>query len=345
LLTGTAVTEDANGKTVLSYGQAITAALALARGTSDTGKILTVADALAAYERDLIARGQSPGNASVVRFHLTSALSSAPLATLTARDLVSWRDGLLANGMKPATLVRISKSLKAALNLSARHDPGIVNSNAWKNGLSGISEDFVSRNIQVLSDDQVLRVIDAAYEVDPGFGLYTEVAAITGARNSQINRLEVVDLQVSNGNGPRLMMPSSRKGRGRKPSKAPIPITKALALKLQTVAGDRAPDAPLLLRTDGKAWANSDHARFYAQAAERAGISGTMTALRHSSITRHLLRGVPIRVVAATHDTSIVMIEKTYGKFILDHSDSLARAALLESEPSPGDNVRPLRRR
>jgi integrase len=233
--------------------------------------------------------------------------------------------------MKPATLVRVSKSLKAALNLSARHDPGIVNSNAWRNGLSGISEDFVSRNIQTLSDDQVRDLITAADEVDPGFGLYVETGAVTGARNSQINRLEVADLQANNGNGPRLMMPSSRKGRSRKPNKSPVPITKTLAVKLQAAAGERALEAPLLLRADGKAWANSDHARLYAQAAKLANVNGTMTALRHSSITRQLLRGVPVRIVAVAHDTSTAMIEKTYSAYIADHADALVRGALLES--------------
>jgi integrase len=326
--------EDANGKTVLDYGQAITAALALARGSSDTGRIVTVADSLNAYERDLISRGQLPGNARMVRFHLTTALGDAPLATLTARDLVSWRDGLLANGMKPATVVRISKSFKAALNLTARRDPNVVNASAWRNGLGGISEDFVSRNIQVLDDDQVRTIIATAYTVDPGFGLYVETAAVTGARNSQINRLAVADLQA-NGSGPRLMMPSSKKGRGRKPSKSPVPITKDLAAKLEAAAGDRAPAAPLLLRPDGGAWGNSDHTRFYAQAASKAGIAGTMTALRHSSITRQLLANVPVRVVATTHDTSVAMIEKTYSAYIADHADALVRGALLESELSP----------
>jgi hypothetical protein len=201
----------------------------------------------------------------MVRFHLTTVLGDAPLATLTARDLVAWRDGLLAAGMKPATLVRICKSLKAALNLAARLDPHITNASAWKTGLSGISEDFASRNVQVLSDDQVRALVSAAYEVDWAFGLFVEVHASTGARTSQIARLVVGDLQVSNGNGPRLMMPGSRKGRGRKPSKSPVPITKALAVKLQAAAGDRAPDALLLLRTD-TAWSNSNHAQMCVKA-------------------------------------------------------------------------------
>ena len=52
--------------------------------------------------------------------------------------------------------------------------------------------------------------------------------------------------------------------------------------------------------------------------------------MRHSSIVRQLLVGVPTRVVAAHHDTSIVMLERTYSKFIGEHSDALTRRALLD---------------
>jgi hypothetical protein len=71
----------------------------------------------------------------------------------------------------------------------------------------------------------------------------------------------------------------------------------------------------------------------------------TLYALRHSSIVRQLLAGVPTRVVASHHDTSVVMIERTYSKYILDHSDALVRRGLLDVErPPAGDNVLTLRR-
>ena len=57
----------------------------------------------------------------------------------------------------------------------------------------------------------------------------------------------------------------------------------------------------------------------------------TIYALRHSAIVRALLANVPIRVVASTHDSSVLMIEKTYSRFITDHSDALSRRALLET--------------
>jgi hypothetical protein len=61
-----------------------------------------------------------------------------------------------------------------------------------------------------------------------------------------------------------------------------------------------------------------------------------MYALRHSNIVRQLLGGVPIRIVAANHDTSVGMIERTYSKYIGDHSDALTRGALLDITHAPG---------
>ena len=52
-----------------------------------------------------------------------------------------------------------------------------------------------------------------------------------------------------------------------------------------------------------------------------------------------LLQNIPIRLVASLHNTSVAMIERTYSKFITEHSDDISRKALLQHEPSSGDNV------
>jgi hypothetical protein len=44
------------------------------------------------------------------------------------------------------------------------------------------------------------------------------------------------------------------------------------------------------------------------------------------------LANVPIRVVAAGHDTSVAMIEKNYARFIQGHTDALVRATLLDAD-------------
>ena len=70
----------------------------------------------------------------------------------------------------------------------------------------------------------------------------------------------------------------------------------------------------------------------------------TLYALRHSSIVRMLLKNIPIRLIAALHNTSVGQIERNYSKNITEtHSDDLTRTGLL-SEPAPAaDNVIPLR--
>ena len=57
----------------------------------------------------------------------------------------------------------------------------------------------------------------------------------------------------------------------------------------------------------------------------------TTYALRHSSICRSLLKGVPVSVVARLHDTSSDEIEAHYAAYILDVAgDALAQGAVAE---------------
>ena len=60
-------------------------------------------------------------------------------------------------------------------------------------------------------------------------------------------------------------------------------------------------------------------------------------------IVRQILAGVPIRVIAVNHDTSVAMIERTYSRHIGDHADLLARGALLDTAEPVGANVVPMR--
>ena len=170
-------------------------------------------------------------------------------------------------------------------------------------------------------------IIAAAYKVSEKLGLFVEVAAATGARPSQLSRLHGEDVQLTG--KTRLMVPVSRKGRGKKETaRRPVPVTEALAQRLAGRHG------VLLPRPDGEAWVKNDHSRLFAKAVEAAGLDPdvvTIYALRHSSIVRQLLANVPVRVVAALHDTSAVQLERTYSKFIADHSDELARATLLQT--------------
>jgi integrase len=142
------------------------------------------------------------------------------------------------------------------------------------------------------------------------------------------------------------MMPCSRKGRGEKKMlRRPVPIPQSLAARLRRAATNRPDEAVLLVKPDSGPWVRSSHAYPFncLRRQLQLGAEVTISALRHSSIVRQLLYGVPIRVVAANHDTSIVMIERTYSKYIADHSDGVARHALLDiAQPTATAGVVPL---
>jgi integrase len=331
--------EEADGGHVLTFWQAQDKARALARGSVDTGRPVTVAEALDAYAADLKARDGDLGNVARVTHHLPPALAAKPVALLTSKELQHWRDQL-ALRVTAATVNRTIRMLKAALNLAAKHDSRIVNTNAWKVGLAGLRDAYVARNT-ILTDEEVRALIDAAYADDSAFGLYVEVAATTGARPSQLAKLEVGDVQADR-DDPRLMMPGSRKGHaGKQIVRRPVPIPASLAAKLRC---NRDASEPLLLRGDGKAWSGT-HANYsvpFARARACVGLKPTVTlySLRHSSIARALMAGVPTRLVAVGHDTSTLMIERSYSRFISDHADTIMRRGLLDvSQPAAGNIV------
>jgi integrase len=340
--------ETADAKNVLTFYHAQDAAKKLARGedgSADNAPI-TVDGALTDYKRDLEARGANGYNAQHPRIHLTSALLSKPVALLAANELKKWRDSLLGT-MAPATINRLGRCVCAALELAAQHDERIKNRQAWETGLANLPDAQQARNI-VLSDEEVRAFVVSAYHLDDGFGLFADTMAVTGARPSQLSRLRVEDLR-DHPVRPKLMMPKSGKGGGRNRARKKseyysVPITVPLALRLKLTAKGRA-DAPLLVQSDGSPWGDNPGQRYHREV--RAVVSAigidpdaTIYSLRHSSIVRMLLKGIPIRLIAAVHNTSIAMIEKHYSRYITEHSiDDITRPGLL-SDPTPAaDNV------
>ena len=169
-------------------------------------------------------------------------------------DLRHWRDGLVSKGVAPATINRTRAGLRAALELAASLDDRIVNRSAFRSGLKGLPGGKNARRV-VLPDADVLRLVEAALSktIAPS-ACSIEVLAQTGARISQAARLTCGDLQ-SDGPDPRLLMPTSYKGRGEKERQhVPVPITANLAALLDELRCDRPRDAPLLLKGDGTRW-------------------------------------------------------------------------------------------
>jgi len=318
--------EDADGRRVLTYWQA----QERARGLSQIAPVrpIRVGEALDRYALDLQTRGGYHSNVSRIRAHMTESLAAKEVATLTVQDLRSWRDNL-ARAVAPPTVNRTCAAFKAALNLVAdEHD---LSRRAWELGLASLPNSQRARNV-ILDDATIRALIVAAYRHSRELGLLVEIAATTGARFSQIARLTREDFHP--GKTPRLMIPSSRKGhRKRDVQYRPVPITPVLADRLG--ARVALPVEPLVLRPDGKRWDGVTQWRLFGKIVKECGLDPakvSMYALRHSNIVRQLLANVPIRVVAANHDTSVAMLERTYSRYIGDHADVLVRGALLDTE-------------
>jgi hypothetical protein len=256
--------EPSDGRAVLSYWEAIDAARKLARrqpgdDAGDESRPVTVDEALGRYQADLRARGGDVYNAERSRIHLPGSILSKPVALLGATELKKWRDGLAAKGLSPATVNRTRTCLRAALELAAEHDPHrIANRHAWEVGLKGLPDATEARNV-ILADGVVRSFIAAAYERDHKLGLLVDIVATTGARPSQVVRLEAADLDLADAKAPRLMMPRSAKGGStkraeRKRERIPAPITLMLATQLRQETVGRPSDAPLLLRNNGEPW-------------------------------------------------------------------------------------------
>jgi hypothetical protein len=338
--------QASDGTAVLDYEQAALKARALARGDANAAaaRPATIGEALASYETDLSGRGANPYNARLVAHHLPPHLVAQPLSQVTSKQLRHWRDGLIKGGMLAATINRVLKPAHAAFNLAAKLDARVAaNAQSWKVGLEPLRGAVTAREA-VLTDAQVQRVVAAAYDVSAEFGLYVQVHAEVGARSSQLARCVVGDLERN-----RLMVPCSRKGRGnRKADRTPVPLTAGLLTRLKAAAAGRPASAPLLTRTNGTAWRPeiADHRDPFERAARAAKLPAGTTAysLRHSSIARALLRGLPAKIVADWHDTSVGQIEAHYGRFIKHHYDELVRGALLDTTPaSPAGKVVTLR--
>jgi integrase len=402
---------DANDCTVLTFWQAQDRARKLARSDAEVAAAAppaTVGEALAAYRGELRDRRSDPQNEARVRRHLPERLLILLVAALRTEDLKTWRKELIGR-VAPATVNRLLAAFKAALNLAADNDERITIRRAWEIGLANLPDAQNDRNV-ILGEWQIQALIAAAYADSLELGLLVEVAAQTGARISQLAGLDVVDLH--DGPAPRLMIPTSKKGRGTKKLRHyPAPLTTDLARRLREAAVGRAPGQPLLVKPSprptgrpngGRAdviwtperraqlaildqlgtlspakiaaalgvsekaiaglrwrqdqankprptklparrgadrWGRSEHNRPFARIAQAAGLDPavvTFNALRHSSIVRQLLARVSTRVVAAGHDTSVPMIEKTYSRHISDHADAMVRATLLTTtNPAP----------
>ena len=260
--------------------------------------------------------------------------------------------------LSPATVNRLLNDLRAALNAAVKKHRRALPAHVAveiRIGTRPLPSAAEARR-QILFDADVRRAIDAAYFVDDGdFGRLVLLLAATGARFSQIAALTVADVQAEQ---LRVMIPASKKGRSAKAvSRIAVPIGTDVLERLRPALAGRRGHEPLLEhwikkqtgpfqweRSRRDAWKSASEAdRLWTRAVKAAELPADTVdyALRHSSIVRGLRAGLPVRLVAALHDTSTAMIEKHYAAFIVDATEELARRAVthLVTEPCAVLNV------
>jgi integrase len=363
---------EANGVNIYDFEQAKSAAVAkIATWHADDrasvdGPAPTVRSAVEIYmemqearERALQGKGRLRGDARLrlSRHVLSDAIADIALHTLKEAELARWRDRRSAN-LSVSTVRRIVNDFKAALNAAAvKHRSRLPPDMAImiKNGLSaGEAAPPLVRDQAALPDADIRRIIEAAKTIDTEYGwdgdLFRMVVVLcaTGARFSQISRMAVGDVQPAQG---RLMVPTSRKGRGtKKTTHIGIRVGADVVEQLRPAIAGRQRGEPLLERwrhvqakgteTQPPRWvraarspwnAASELARPWLEIVTRSGLSSDVVpyALRHSSIVRQLRVGLPVRLVAALHDTSTAMIERHYASAIVDMLDDLSAGAVI----------------
>jgi integrase len=327
-----------------------------ARDSTRKGRAVR-SDATHRLERYVVGKGER-GNRKAIP---AAEIADVALHELTEPALKAWRDGL-PSGLKMATRQRLINDLKAALNAAASAHRGKlpttlsgVIQHGLKAGGGNVEQgEPVARDSQILSDSTVGRIIAAAGGVDEAKGQEGDFArliivlAATGARFSQVARLRVGDVQRAAG---RIMVPTSRKGRGGgKSSHTPVPVGRDVLDALLPATTGRPADAFLLERwrfeqRGGIAWHRTERGpwgvpaeivRHWAAIRREVGLGADVVpyALRHSSIVRGIRAGLPIRLVAALHDTSTAMIERTYSRHIAGGLEEMAAAAVVPLMPT-----------
>jgi hypothetical protein len=151
------------------------------------------------------------------------------------------------------------------------------------------------------------------------------------------------------------MEPVSRKGRG-KTGSITVPVGRDVLDTLVPVVSGRPTSAPLLERWRSAqvkgtiewkrdrrgAWQSpSELDRVWRESIRsRAKLPQAIPySMRHSSIVKGIRANLPIRLVAALHDTSTAMIERHYAKWITSGLEDMARAAIVPLVPEETGRV------
>jgi integrase len=357
---------DADGATVLNYWQAVEAVRRrmAERGRSMAAGVreITVAQAADDYLDFLRSDGRTDSAIKDATYRIDAfirpTIGKDKLATLTAKQLREWRADLAKapprlrtradekqkhrNGAseraRKATANRILTTLKALLN-HAFDEEKVASNKAWGRRVKPFEKVETAR-IRYLKIDEAERLANACA---PDFRPMVQAALLTGARYSELTRLQVTDFDADAGT---VFIQLSKGGKARHV----VLSGEGVTFFRQACAGRSGSDL-IFRKPDGGAWLKSHQARPMAAACKAARIKPAIGfhVLRHTYATLAVKRGAPLHAVALNlgHVTKdgqpdVRMVTKHYAHFEKSHVAEMIREHAPRFGFRPDRKVAPL---
>jgi integrase len=237
-------------------------------------------------------------------------LAKIDLKKLAPKHLADWKKRVLDIGGTRGSYNRNSASLKAALNLAHRRSQ-VASDHAWREELKPFENAGGRRTLYLDGKKRQQLVEKASAESRPFFATLNMMPMRPG---------EVAALKVEHLNAARreLEVPTG------KTKARTIPLTPDAFAHFKACAKGKLPQAWLIARADGSQWKKEAWRDEIKLASRKAKLPRATVAytLRHSVITDLIVGGLDLMTVARLAGTSLVMIDKNYGKLIAEHARS-----------------------
>ncbi len=285
----------------------------------------TVEDALVVHWKylDRVKAGAG-SNRYRLQKHLPARILRMPIDRLSEKMIRDWHESMIVEGAgddKKRTSMdsanRTLSALKAALNRATK-GRSILKA-AWQE-----VEPFKavgSARKTFLSAAHVERLLNAA---DPDLRLLLAAAWATGARPGELWEARCRDFD-----GDTWHVSKSKTG------PRDVMLTRHGVELFASVTAGRDPDDLIFMRADGASWDKDRIRRSMKHAVRRGKVDPktVMYTLRHSFISAAIKANINLKAIADQVGTSIMMIEKHYGKILNEDRRQLFEAAGFDLGP------------
>lgn len=269
-------------------------------------------DAERRFERTIYGR-EKGSRKSAIR---ENRIANIPLSKLTVTQLKDWRNGLpLAN---LSTANRTLTALKAALNLAVMNNPALLATKGLEWSAVTPHEIKEDTRRKLVLDLKQRRALVAAAK-GPVRDLIQAVR-FTGARAGELTSATVAQFNP----GAHEMTLTGKTGT------RTVKLSRAACTLFKRLTKGKKDDERLLTREERKPWSHSDWDELVKDAAKAAKLSPKtcLYTLRHSWISEQISGGMTTLDVARLAGTSLVMIERHYGKTSKDVQQRLNRVTM-----------------